>query len=173
MGKSKNLWYASMGRPPFEDGDLITPKRNSYRYPDWPHGEYRPIIRVTLDSYDGSRWTLAVLRPGRNSVSFYNPHNFEKKDAEMAAYEKTKYFAMKLSDGIQETNHGLRLDTHTIGPGDMALTEYTTPLRDHRTQVQGDVKARIAEGDRWLVVQTVCLIEGEEPRPPIRITEYK
>jgi hypothetical protein len=72
-------------------------------------------------------------------------------------------------DGIS----GLILDP--IGnphPGDMSGDIDTTPLRNSQHEVRTDVNKRIAEGDKWLVVKTVCLFEGAEPRPPIRVTEY-
>lgn len=49
----------------------------------------------------------------------------------------------------------------------------TTPLRTAKTQVMDDIKKIIKSGERWIVCQTVCMMEGEEPRPPIRMTEFR
>lgn len=155
---------------------MVTPNGN-YPYPGWPQGEYRRVLEVRLEPYEGRFWVLVVLKPGASMVSSYNPHNFEKQECAEMAYEKTKFFAMKMNPGQlpgNATDLGLRLYPVMVGSlSDIHSDAMTTPLRDSRHEVRVDVTKLIAEGDRWLVVQTVCLIEGEEPRPPIRVTEYK
>lgn len=158
MAKSRQRWWASKGRPHFDPGDLVTPngKFNYTGNHAWASGEYRRVLFVSYNE-SGGYWELGVFNPNMNTVSRYNPANFTK-DSEMA-YERTKYFAVKLNhpeDGLSY-----------LFSGD------ETQARDTRHEVQVDVGKIIKHGDRWLVCQTIMMIEGEEPRPPMRITEYK
>lgn len=153
---------------------MVTPNGN-YRYGGnhaWPRGEYREVHSVELD-YEEKFWTIQIWNPHLRQYSRYNPRNFEKRDNTEMAYEATRYFAVKLSPGDQQDGQPLSLAPITPGVGDMHSSADTTPLRKTRHEVKVDVQKIVQEGDRWLVVQTVCLIEGEEPRPPIRVTEYK
>lgn len=160
MGRNRpnNRWYVSQGHPPFEVGDRITPKPHGYSYDNaqhqWPHGEYRTVKAITTDE-DNRYYTLTVWNPVAGRNSNYTPHNFQKQDTEiMAPYERKKYL------GIQVDDKGDATGEHT-------------QWRDSRHEVRVDVANRINPGDRWIVLETVCMIEGEEPRPPIRVTEYR
>ena len=165
----------------FQEGDYVRCDCCSYSSLTFGH-RYR-VLGVTRSAKGNELLTLKN-KHSPYGTSDYDARNFtlhqRQENAEMAAYEATKFFAVKLrTDYREQTDYheqtdGLALETiQRSAPGDMSLHVHSTPLRSHRTQVQSDVKARIAEGDRWLVVQTICLIEGEEPRPPIRVTEYK
>jgi hypothetical protein len=76
--------------------------------------------------------------------------------------ERTKYFAMKLASDYHLHEDGVVFD-ETSG----------TLLRGSKHQTALDVTRIIKEGEKWLVLQTVQLMEGQPPRPPIAITEYK
>lgn len=160
--RSNNRWYVSKGHPPFEAGDRITPKSGGYSYDNaqhrWPHGEYRTVKAVTTDE-DGKFYTLTVWNPVAGRNSNYTPNNFEKQDTKtMAPYERTKYIGVKATD-----------DGDIPYKEDCEFTEW----RNSQHEVRCDIAKTIGAGDKWLVLQTVCLIEGEEPRPPIRVTEYR
>lgn len=158
MAKSNRRWWTAYGRPPFDPNDWITPNGN-YGYSgnhEWPKGEARQVLAVAINE-SGGYWELAVWNPNMKAVSRYNPGNFKtitKQEAPMAAYERTKYFASRIDE------NGAILGAHTS-------------FTDTKSETIHNVKSMIGEGQRWLVLQTVCLVEGEEPRPPIRITEYK
>lgn len=158
-----SYWRHKDGHPPFNAGDTVTLNGN-YKYPGWGVGEARTVIAVNY-SENEDRWTLAIANPQSPfGVSNYNPHNFMKGPATM--YERIKYFAAKIVDGDMLE---IQINGETSRNGDIMNTE----MRDSKHQVQVDVAEVIKHGDKWLVLQTVAMIEGEEPRPPIRITEYK
>lgn len=48
-----------------------------------------------------------------------------------------------------------------------------TPMLNSQHEVRVEVQKRIEAGDHWIVLETVAMIKGEDPRPPISITEYK
>ncbi|QIG76550.1 hypothetical protein EVC27_025 [Rhizobium phage RHph_I1_6] len=82
----------------------------------------------------------------------------------MAAYEKTKYFVAVL-DEEQTTPQFLVLNMDSVGP-----------LRDMKSEAFTDARTRIRADDagkRLVILQTIALVEEEDPRPPIKITEYK
>lgn len=176
----KNGWPVHKGPPPFEPGDMITPKRGGYQYDNvqhrWPHGEYRRVKAITTDE-NGWYYTLTVWNPVAGRNSNYTPNNFERHpnkevpaytqldEDTTVAYERIKYFGIKLNP---PENHGV-IDGAEV----LSLDASTTPLRNTRHEVQADIGKHIQHGDQWLMVQTVAMIEGEAPRPPIRITEYK
>lgn len=82
------------------------------------------------------------------------PHN---QESEMAAYEKTKYFAIRMDEE----------------QASLAFASTATEPRDLKSDTLKDVKEFIQPGERWMVLQTICLVEVEDPKPPIRVTEYK
>lgn len=164
------------GPPPLSAGDWVCPKISSYY--GWRKQEPRQIEEVVYFE-EADRWTYRICNPtSEKGYSNYNVNNFYKVgdahygEHKMAAYEKTKFFAMKIASPYGTESLSFEA-TSVFHPGDMARTLHTTPLRDHQSAVRADVSSRIQEGDRWLVVQTVCMFEGEPPRPPIRVTEYK
>ena len=101
-------------------------------------------------------------------TSDYLAHNFSfvrkgkikeiEKDEPMAAYEKTKYFGMKV---IPNTGIVTIDDLHQTG------------LFDHKSEAINKIKEYITEGEQWLVLQTIAMVQFEEPKPPIIVTEYK
>lgn len=157
MGRSINRWWSSKGRPPFNAGDYIVPN-GVYDYGGnhkWPHDDAREVLFVSLNQ-SGGFWELGVFNPNMNTVSRYNPANFKQENAEMAAYERVKFTAVRLNE-----------DGH-IDP-----TFVYNAWHDSKHEARVEVAKIIEHGERIVVVQTVMLIEGEEPRPPIRVTEYK
>lgn len=158
-------WTKEHGHPPFKAGDMVGLNGN-YRYPGWAHGEQRVIIEVEYSEFE-DRWALAISNPqSPYGVSKYNPRNFTKDTVNMA-YERTKFFAAKITNGDL-------IDAQLDGEMSNDVGDpLNTPMRDSKYQVQQDVAKIIKHGEKWLVLQTVAMIEGEEPRPPIRITEYK
>lgn len=151
----------------FKEGDevmCVTHQYESIRF-----GERRTVLEVIPNS---NPWDLIKLRNAFSPIgtSNYTSANFKlvkpkrKKEQEQMAYERIKYFAIKLNDPDQHGN----IDGATV-----LSVDVTTPLRDSKHQVQIDVGKHIQHGEQWLLVSTVALIEGEAPRPPIRVTEYK
>jgi hypothetical protein len=159
-------WRGALGKPPFETGDMITPN-DRYGYGGnhkWPAGEYRRVQNVVYHE-TSNHWTLRIWNPSMARYSEYNPHNFKKQEADMAPYEKTKFFAAKICDGVIEA----QIDGECSREGGPLNTQF----RDHKSAVIADVSKIIKQEEQWVILQTVALIEGEEPRPPIRVTEYR
>lgn len=162
MGKFKSTWRGSIqGRPPFEAGDRVTPNGN-YKYRGWGHSEFRDIESVDYDE-EFDRWTIRIknhLSP--LGYSNYSPNNFQQSwyDREQ---RKTPKMAQERSKYI-----GIRIDAEGIPRVELGFT----PWMDTRHQAQVFVGQMIDTGQRWIVMQTVQMMEGEEPRPPIKITEY-
>lgn len=163
--------------PTIVAGELVVPTTRSYS--GWDGCEPRLVEEVVCNS-EGDRWGYKIRNPiSPVGYSIYNCNNFDPAPAWAQALrqetkmpiERTKFFALKLTDGAQ-VKEGLLLEAVGHGVGDMHRVYMTTPQRDSQHEVRVDVNARLKEGDRWLVVQTVCLFEGESPRPPIRVTEY-
>lgn len=153
---------------PFQVGDTVC------CVVDWYAGLRRGWTRKVLDVRKKGSTNIIVLRNNFSPytdasgmrTSEYDASNFElvrrpAKEKAMAAYEKTKYCAIRV--GNDEAIDGVTISGATD----------ETEWRDTKHQVTVDVGKVIKEGERWLVLQTVMMIEGEEPRPPIRITEYK
>ena len=117
------------------------------------------LFRHHMEGYVG-----VVRRVHRSSITDTKgrKHGFIAIDPyeEDMAYERTKYFAMKLDPG--------RSDELPV------MGETATKLRDTASMVKRDIEMMgISQGDRWMIFQTHSLLEAEPPRPPIRITEYK
>lgn len=167
MSRSKNRWPSHKGPPPFGIGDAITPC-GEYSYDNaqhkWPSGEYRAVVSVGLDD-NGYNYVLGVYNPVSHRISYYTPTNFKKADTIM--YEAAKYFAVKLQSQNTPIEHGLLLQSGGV------MTADTSPLYGNVLQVQQFVEKQLQEGDRWLVVKTVALLEAEPPRPPMKRTDYK
>jgi hypothetical protein len=193
--KKNNQWdYGNINNPPpFRKGDYVIPTLADSRYPGWKGMEPREIEDVVFDVYDGStgRWRYKIWNPVKpiyltdilrhatgvkpdsyGGYSLYNPANFElyhcnqsKEDTTMS-YRQTRFFAMQVLG--EDTMGGFNVvDKGAESP------IVTTPLRAHQSEARKDVKDQIREGEQWVVCQTVCLIEGEAPRPPIRVTEFR
>ncbi len=130
----------------FKEGDVV--KCRVYDYASYNYGDFAVIIKVNEN-------TLTI----RNDASPYGTSDYvknnwifvrrpQKKDNQMA-YEKTKYFGIKMT---------------SIGK---------TEMYDHQSEVRTTIKERLQEGEQWIIVQTLCMIEYAEPKPPIKVTEYR
>lgn len=130
------------------------------------------IVRCVVDHYSeynrgdvatvyGTNGHLIMLANVQSPVCFteYHSSNFVlyKRNYQMPAYEKTKYFASEIED------------TEKL----MFIIDSRTPLRDHQSETISDVKSIIRKDQRYMILKTVALIEYEEPKPPIKITEYR
>jgi len=150
----------------FRKGDVVRCAVDHYA------GLRRGWSRVVLESHIKGDSEVIVLRnktsPYTNAdgvpTSEYLACNFtfvrrpQKENAEMAAYERTKFIGVRATED---------------GNIDASSNREQTSWRDTKHEVRVDVAKIISEGEKWIVVQTVMMIEGEEPRPPIRITEYR
>jgi hypothetical protein len=149
------------GPPPIRAGDWISPSPSRYNYSGaqhrWPSGEWRKVHAVEID--ENGYYVLVVWNPVKGDFSRYTPYNFvEQENRKMAGYERTKYIGARATE-----------DGDIAYGGDREYTQW----RNSQHEVRVDIAKVIGAGDKWLVLQTVCLIEGEEPRPPIRVTEYR
>lgn len=167
MGRSKNTWRGSMGRPPFEVGDWVRPNGN-YPYQGWKDRAPRRVEAVNYDEMS-DRWTLEIKNPMSpyNGYSNYTPRNMElvsrpyRTEEPKVAYERKQWIGLKLdpSSNSVAAAIGEPLDN--------------TPMLNSQHEVRVEVQKRIEAGDHWIVLETVAMIKGEDPRPPISITEYK
>lgn len=141
--------------------------------------DYGSLAKV-LDVKEGTQGDTLVLLNNPMSdtgIGWYYAYNFEvinrlnskqrfqlhqaKREEQMTnAYEKTSYFGVKLV--TCDPSSFLAIDP-----------EGQTVLRPTKHEAIKDVQSAISIGERWMVLQTVALIEPQDPRPPIIITEYK
>lgn len=182
---NRSRWYESMGHPPFAKGDYITPDQSWSYYAGkqhmWPHGEFR-VIKSVRKNLNGD-WVLAVHNPVVGRLSEYSPKNFIKQEGMthvMAGFARTKYFAVKLNmsstapeeHGLAD-NGGLHLADVNTDPAEDSNHNDTTRLRDSRQEVLQDVKMLIEGGEKWAICQMLAVVDGEPPRPPVRVTELR
>lgn len=84
-----------------------------------------------------------------------------KKEHQIMGYEKTKYFAK-------------RLDTSTNYEGHLHfLTNGSSPLMNTQNDVLDWVKENIVEGEKWVILQTMALVEPKAPITPVQVTVYR
>lgn len=184
FGRNKSRWYSSYGRPPFSKGDFVTPAPGRYAYSGkqhmWRVGEYREVLDVIQNL--NQDWVLVIENPVCARTSEYTPKNFIKREGVThvtAGFARTQYFAVKLNlgqapeqSGISD-NGGLWLsDVNKDHETDVNHYD-TTPLRLSRQEVLSEIKERIEAGESWVICQTLALVQGEPPRPPIRVTELR
>lgn len=180
MARSRSQYNTPENPPPFRKGDWVVPSKARTKYPGWHPAVPRQIAEVVWDGDERyGRWSYRIFNPQKNSqymdgYSHYNPDNFELASNKLLGTtpmtQKAQFFAIRLQE------------EQTTGDGSLEITDvrntdagaiHTTPLYDTKQDVVELVRSRILHGERWMVLQTVCLLEGEEPRPPVRITEYR
>lgn len=150
-------------RPEIKVGDMVVPNgRHKYGgLHKWPSNEPRRVSAVRLEDHPTPYWTISVWNPQLDKYSNYDPRNFKvvnpEENGEIGMAQRAVYYAVDFT----ENKEGYGPESRTIrGP-------YSTK---HEARV--DVATIIHEGDKWVIMQTIMLIEGEPPRPPIRITDY-
>jgi hypothetical protein len=112
---------------------------------------YNPLSPV------GYSWYLAK---GFKHLAHYGNNEETKK----VAYEKTKYFAAVINE---------EASTPTFLVPDV---DFVGPLRDSKSEALKDAEIRIRgddAGKKFIILQIIALIQEEDPRPPIKITEYR
>lgn len=80
------------------------------------------------------------------------------------AYERTKYF-VAVVDEVKSTPTFMVPDAETVGPLRDTKSE---ALKDAETRIRGD-----DAGKKLVILQTIAMIQEEDPRPPLKITEYR
>lgn len=150
-------------------GDLV--RCMTHEYDSIPYMSIRRVLEVIQGPYG----PLIKLRNPKSpcGTSDYKASNFRlvkrvttERIPDMA-YEKTKFFAVEMDPN---------LDNSVSPTGEVRLVHSgrrTTPLRNLKYETLNDVKKEIEAGEKWMVFQTIALVEGEEPKPPIKVTEYK
>ncbi|QIG67732.1 hypothetical protein PP747_gp031 [Rhizobium phage RHph_Y38] len=143
----------------------------SQDYIEYPYGALATVLEVGIQSDTGN--TIIKLPNTRSPLgySWYLAKNWElirrakePRRETMAAYEKTKYF-VAVVDEERSTPTFLVHDPDTVGP-----------LRDYKSEAIKDAELRIRADDagkKLIILQTIALVQEEDPRPPIKITEYK
>lgn len=194
--KSNNRCYTP---PSILAGDWVVPNGN-YSYSKWPKTEPRQVKGVLRDE-DSGYYVLRIWNPFKTNgagFSLFNPDNFRvasqpepSEDTPMTT-EKTqdRFFAIKLNRnpedvGIKQEDvpHALSLGYDENGGFHLAdvnpdheadVNHYdTTSLRDSRTKVTNDVRDIIKHGERWVICEAIAFIDGEPPRPPIKLVELR
>jgi hypothetical protein len=127
-------------------------------YKSYSFGE-RAIVKRTDITSAGN---LVIILPnyladcGESMYSICNWTKVEpKKEKDMTHYKKTKYFAIKV-DTVVSTVEQLEFDR--------PMTR--TKMRDSRSQVVKDIAELTQEGEAWIVLQTVCMVEPKKPELP-------
>ena len=196
MGRSSNRCYLR----PYIAVDQWVMQSGKYNYPGWPREEYRQVKEIVHDEDNGC-YSLRIWNPKKTNGagwSLYSPNNFfvvpaplESEEHEMAKEQTNdRFFAIKLNRnpedvGIKQEDvpHALSLGYDENGGFHLADVNTnhevdenhydTTPLRDSRTKVTNDVRDIIKHGERWVLCEAIAFIDGEPPRPPIKLVELR
>lgn len=157
-------WRVHQGKPPFNAGDLVTPISRGYH--GWYVGDTREVKYIHYDEFN-DRVTIVIDNPkSPYGESKYNPNLLRvvtpaHKRNEGMAYEKKQWIGLKIDPSYSSV-------AEAIGhPQD------NTAMLNSQHEVRVEVAKRVREGDHWIVLETVAMIKGEPPRPPISVTEYK
>lgn len=151
-------------------GDLV--RCMTHEYASLPYMSIRRVLEVIEGPSYGP---LIKLKNPKSpyGTSDYKASNFRLYKRETTetipdmAYEKTKFFAVETDP---------EKDRIMTDSGDCILHfggRRTTPLRNLKYETLNDIKDQISAGEKWMVFQTIALVEGEEPKPPIKVTEYR
>lgn len=194
MGRSSKYYHL----PHIFAGDWVVPNGN-YNYPKWPRNEPREVKEVVRDE-DNGNYTLRIWNPFKTNgagFSHFNPDNFrvvprrDDEDQNMVKEQiADRFFAIKLNRNPEDVRIKQEDVPHTLSLGydenggfhladvntnhEVDENHYdTTPLRDSRTKVTNDVRDLIQHGERWVICEAIAFIDGEPPRPPIKITEIR
>lgn len=150
-------------------GDIVRCKTH---YESIPYGETRRVQAVVRGPYG----LLITLNNPTSpcGTSDYKASNFSLvrraypgERTEMASFERTHFFAVQMDpdkDRLRTDNDNTIM---LMGGGTV------TPLRHNKSETLADIKDQVRPGEKWMVFQTIALVEGEEPKPPIKVTEYK
>ena len=196
MSRTNNRCYHP---PSIVDGDWVVPNGN-YSYPKWPRDDPRQVKEVVFDG-ENRTYTLKIWNPFKTNgagYSHFNPDNFrvvsrpDHLESNMAKEPTTdRFFAIKLQYNPDDAaaaepeklphvpllgkaeNGGFHLaDVNPDHEEDVNHYD-TTPLRESRTKVTNDVRDIIKHGERWVICEAIAFIDGEPPRPPIKLTELR
>lgn len=162
-----SYYYANSGekRIPMK-GDYV--KCLVRHFEEYAYGDKATVLDVYKD-VDNGNWKICLPNSGSPvGHTWYLAENWKLltrvKEQNMAAYEKTKYFVAVVNE-FESTPTFLVPDPSTIGPMRDTKSE---ALRDAETRIRAD-----DAGKKLIILQTIALIQEEDPRPPIKITEYK
>ncbi|QIG68766.1 hypothetical protein EVB68_029 [Rhizobium phage RHph_Y2_6] len=143
----------------------------SYDYTVYPYGSVAEVLDVGTSDNTGSDLIKLANELSPLGYSWYLTKNFQfleraikQETKQMAAYEKTKYF-VAVVDEERSTPIFLVHDPDSVGP-----------LRDYKSEAIKDAELRIRADDagkKLIILQIIALVQEEDPRPPIKITEYK
>ena len=141
-------------------------------YKSYHYGEETSVLEVFKDKIklendlteNGTCWYLA------ENWSLVEPvKQVRQKEAQLVGFAKTQYFAVKL-DTSKESLF-LEMDIQTTPNNANYIPQ--TILADSKREVLEHVKSSIKKGEKWVILQTVSLIEPEEPKIPLKITELR
>lgn len=141
-------------------------------YKSYHYGEETSVLEVFKDKIklendlteNGTCWYLA------ENWSLVEPvKQVRQKEAQLVGFAKTQYFAVRLDTSKQSPF--LEMDIK-IAPSNTAYIVQTI-LADSKREVLEYVKNAVKEGEKWIILQTVSLIEPEEPKIPLKITELR
>ncbi len=145
----------------YRRGDIV--QCNATHYKSYALGELAEVLDfdghlITLKNafsqYDTSQYLA------RNWKFHHRPEPKEK--TKMAnAYEKTKYFGVRLSKN-QRYEGCIDIDNDEM-----------TKLHDSKHAAITDTQSIMKEGEDWVILQTIARVRLAEPKPPIVVTEYK
>ena len=138
----------------------LTNKYKSYSYSEHAvvrdldlSSAYNPVL--ILDNYLCDYGTSQYSLENWAFVSRPKP-----KEEPTMPTEKTKYFGVKLNPDE--------------GPSAfIPLTEDMTVPFDTASEVMDTVTKHVANGESWIILKTVALVEPKEPVVPTKVTYYK
>lgn len=176
----KNPFRDPKNRPEISKGQWVTPRRGKNCYAKWRHGEFREVLRVDYDCTNDpyGSWVLVIHNPlkigyKRNpdyECSKYNPANFMTREE----YEMINHVCPLGTTEAPKTSEAPKYYlVHREEPG---LSTIVGGPYDHKQQAidafQNSSWA-IKTGDEWQILKSVMKMEILEPRPPIRVTEFR
>ena len=161
-----------MGSTFYEIGDIV--RCDVHVYQSIKKGQTREVFGVersasgnlllklenTMCQYGSSPYVAANFTVVKGARYKSEPKVEPKKETKkMAAYEKTKYL-------------GVRIIPNDDGEF-ILYDEKTTPLQNARSDVLRDIREIMQPNEQWVILQLISKVELADPRPPVKITEYK
>lgn len=172
--------------PPFKRGDLVTPKRGKNFYAKWRHGEFRPVLEVKWDETDNTygSWVLVLFNPLKatavGATSKYNPANFTTESYIMPAPLGHRQPTSEELGNYHQHLVGRETAKYFLamvqGPELKDLGIVSGPF-DTREQAHASFESipinNTDSGNVWHILKSVMKFEVLEPKPPIRVTEFR
>lgn len=149
----------------FKTGDIVTCNVDVYQ--SKKRGEKCKVLGIEVSAHNNA---LLILENTMTDygTSPYKAENFslyqrgkepKKKETKHMGYERTQYFGIRIAF---KDESGILFDNDRV-----------TNMCNGKTEALKQVQDVMAKDETWMILQTVAMLEPEDPRPPIKITEYR